>query len=246
MTIRSRGFVKRAPCSRATRIRRLIAHLPFLRRKESPDLRRIFKSVMGLLTYSHDRTEVRFDQITTLMEKIPTWMDWTEREDVIFGPTLAKLLNKGAEVTDQKYVPHSPGQDDIKYDRDLVAKHLIQENGDHEYMDENDFLDAGPRLKTLYLFWLQSQSAPSDSLAHIRDEDGIWLRDENVRERVRAGWIVDIPMRMVRRRRPSAIPPTPIRSSTRRGGLNDTSDGDLTDAPVRPRHPCERDVCKHE
>jgi len=217
----------------------MVNRLPLLRRKDSPDLRRVLKSVMALLTYSHDRTEARFEEIMKLMEKTPSWMDWTGREDTFFGPTITNLVKNVSTSEDEQ-------GSSVNRDHYLMVKNLIQENGGYQYMDENDFLLASPQLKTFYLFWLQSESAPTDTLAHIRDEDGVWLRDESVRERVRSGWIVDIPMRMVRRRVPNTIPASPDRGSIKCGRWRAATCHKIPGAPVKPRPSRETDVCKQE
>jgi len=194
-TYQCRGFLKRAPCSRATRIQWSIKPTGKENSLFRHESKRIFTYILRVLTFTSDRMDTRLQEMIRLLDHAPPWMNWSPHDDEFLG---AGISSK----SDPNNADEKNAQSDMNHEQ--LTKGLIQANGNFEILEENDLRAENENLNAIFLFWLQSKSSPHDSTAHIQDEYGEWLTDSEVRHRLQDGWIVHIPTRTVRRTRDCA------------------------------------------
>jgi len=77
----------------------------------------------------------------------------------------------------------------------------------------------------MFVLWLRANGSPDDPHAHIRDEDGRWLDDDLVRQRLKEGFVIHIPTRALQQQQeeyPRSVHVNPLFSTPtrpRRGAL---------------------------
>jgi len=203
MPRRRLGFVKRAPCSRATRILWLLDRVRGTPRHTSSEVRTIFQSILKLLSITSDRTDSQLRSMMNLLEKLPSWMEWTAQDDKFMGSALSQFFERCGtppEPTTLSDVKQYLPQQDWKEKEDVYTTHLMKLSGDRSLLRETDFTLGDREWHSAYLVWLHKDMSPTDPLAHIQDEHGVWLRDDAVRRRLQEGDIVDISQRVVRKK----------------------------------------------
>jgi len=207
MLFRRRGFVKRAPCSRATRLEWQEKQTQKGRVKDLSDIRNVFKSIFSLLAYTSGRTEAHLEKMTQLLQTLPSWLAWTPHDDHRFGSAIADLFDSPRVKMHQESSPdvkdngqHTDWKErEDHHEKTLIEKALFEANGNCAYIDERDFQRTDHDWHAAYLIWLHTQSCPDDPDAYLQDEDGRWLRNADVRRRLQEGAVVNILTRQLSR-----------------------------------------------
>jgi len=225
MNTRRLGFIKRSPCSRATRIR-LRVHQPSRpKQNSSTEIRNTFQSLVALLTQSTLRTEERFRHLYSLMEKLPPWTEWTSKDDAMFGPVVGEFPSRGLLSRAASPSPEEDTKLDVAVPEEMLADSLIQLNGNCTYLRDIDLDRCDGGFCSMFINWLRANCSPGDAQAHVRDEDGLWLQDDVVRQRLKEGFVIHIPTRTLQRQQdeyPRSVHVNPLFSSPtrpRRGAL---------------------------
>lgn len=192
MNTRRLGFVKRATCSRATRIRWQASHPIRSKQGSTTDLHHALESMTTLLKQSTLRTDQRFQRLCSLLETLPPWTEWSSKDDALLAPAVGEFL-----AHDFSSRPASTQPEDRKLDvavpEEMLANSLIQLNGNCLYVREVDLERRDGAFYSMYLFWLRASSPPDDDQAHVLDENGRWIRDDVLRQRLKDGFVIHIP-----------------------------------------------------
>jgi len=158
MNTRRPGFIKRSPCSRTTRIRWQVRHPSRSKPSASIDMKHALQSMSALLARSTLRTEERFQRLCSLMEKLPPWTEWSQKDDALVIPAMGDFW-----AHDFSSRPASPLLEDQKQNvevpEDMLADSLIQLNGNCMYLRDMDLDRHDGGFATMFLMWLRADGS---------------------------------------------------------------------------------------
>ena len=199
--------VKRAPCSRAARIRRRLRRVGSIAHtRPSKSSQQVLQDILKVLMDTSGALSGRLEQLYKALEKLPRWTEWSTKEDTFIAPALQEFMG----IKDEEKV-HSER---------ILAEELVRQNGNTPYLEYKDLTREDGPFMFLYTQWLTSLHSPQSVQHHIQTDDGQWVNDATVRKRLRDGWKLHIPSRTLR---PGATRPFQEIKST------------FTHSPMRPR-----------
>ena len=141
-------------------------------------------------------------QLVDLISKLPPWTQWSAQADSIVGSAISDLqgLQLASKSDDEKLSLPDQADDHSETINKMLAEQLVELNGNVVTLTHTDVERSKPHDKFTFVLtqWLSCVSSPRDRSCHVQDETGVWITDDELRERLRHGDVLHIPERVVK------------------------------------------------
>ena len=188
------AFCKGVPRSRAFRMQRDLRTHPRPRAYPYDTSRQVLNSILTLLQKTSTSVDKKLGEVFEHLKSMPPWTEWSPHADAVVSATLQNL-HKQADVTadDRKEL----FEEDLSNAELVLASELIRLNGNVPYLDYKVFKDASEDLGLAFVAWLHHIADTEDPECHVRNEQGTWVTNTDLRDILLGGGRLHIPSRTV-------------------------------------------------
>ena len=203
------AFVKRGPCSRASRVRNQLRAYPGMKLYPRQSTKQVLRSILQVMQDSALSIETRLKEFSALLSGMPPWTQWPAGADSVVESGFQELQLdsppddlKDPEIHEEKHLDaHDEKGSDTRDRTDVLLGHeLIVYNGGNPFLAA-DALDTlikdAPGFSFTFLQWLRAVQGPDNAEDRVTDDQGQWLTVPQLRDRMRAGHELHIPTRTV-------------------------------------------------
>ena len=181
------SFCKSSPCTRATRIKRDLRTLGQTQSFKRPkSTNALLQEVLLIFQRKSTSFEKRLEALQDLLSQMPSWRNWSAKENdaesSLFGDLPSVDAFKGTGSLEK-----------------IMADELIELNNNVATITAEDLdVDISGRLTFVFKNWLECVTAPNNPKCHVRDENGDWIDDNTLKDRLENQFMLHIPTRTIR------------------------------------------------